>query len=245
MNGALDPSWNPFDWTPSAWALMSPYILAVLALGVRQAYRWHRRPRIAIVEVAISESDTFDRGQPGPRAAYGRLLVRNVRKKDPAEDAHVVVISHQRVGPAVGKRHEIRMPLTWSHSDPAASLTTVHGGSPRWVDLVAAHRGYENASLETHPKAAAPTGLLDPQVREGGVALSRWRVDVELVARHVAPVRYAVFVQWDGAWRAGEIGAHLQVIGLRPLGRSYGRIYDVGGPQKRREMMTYTGPPSV
>jgi hypothetical protein len=74
-----------------------------------------------------------------------------------------------------------------------------------------------------------------------------WRLDVELVARRVAPIRYAVMVVWDGRWSAGPIGTHLQVSGLRKLARSYSKLYDRGG-SSTRDAMTHEDsgePPTV
>jgi hypothetical protein len=120
---------------------------------------------------------------------------------------HVLVVAYRRETPTQGERVVARMPLAWTHSAPTATLTTLYGGSPRFIDLVAVDVVARGAQLQTNPTPLGPLGILDPD----GV-LSTWTLELELVARRIAPIAYTVTVSWDGDWPINQRAAeHLAV----------------------------------
>jgi hypothetical protein len=195
--------------------VLAPYAVALLGLiGLaRRSWRtWRKRPSISLA-LGNGQEVTVARHAPGQPivAAVGiweRLLVSNEPERNPAEDTHVVLVAYEQVAPP-GERVETRMALAWTHSEPTSTLSTLHGGSPRFIDLVSAIRGDSYAQLETHPKTVGPpVGFLQPNTN---VAQTVWRVELELVARGVAPIKYRARLSWTGRWVSGPGSKHLRV----------------------------------
>jgi hypothetical protein len=220
MSQGIDPSLNPLDWSADGVALLSPYLLAALAAATAAWWKWRHRPILSVDGgIDRQELGTFVPNPhgvmtPGPKAVYARLVLRNRQRQNPAEDAHVLIRSYERVTPAALRATTImRMPLAWTHSTPTATVTTLHGGSPRFIDLVAVHQGHQPALLQTDPEAAPPIGWLDPVDGQGKRVASAWKVNLELVGKGVKPIHFSVQVSWDGDWSSGSGLDHLHVDG--------------------------------
>jgi hypothetical protein len=215
--GAVDPSWNPANWNATAWALLSPYVLAVLTVAAAWIRRKRRRPALSLAYGDIQECATaipFNNAwAQGPPAAYGRLLVSNALRRDAAQGVHVVVTSYRRLAPSED-RVDLRMALAWTHSAPTETIATIHGGSPRLIDLVSVTRGITWGELRTHPRTPAPPiAWLVPDL--GGATVSSiWEVRLDLVADGVAPLHFKLQIHWDGAWVGGPSAPHLSVRSL-------------------------------
>jgi hypothetical protein len=162
--------------------LISPWLLAAVYYVGSRVRRLLRRPAISIESVYQQDCATTIHGQPGPTTAFARLLISNRERRDAAHGAHVVVVSHRAIRPLVEPPVEIRMALSWTHSD--STLATIHGGSPRCIDPVAAEQRHLTAFLTTSPRAVGP-----PIGQFESVNGRRWLVDLELVADGMRPIR--------------------------------------------------------
>lgn len=138
-------------------------------------------------------------------AAHVRMRVVNRPGKDTADEVVVVMTTLRRVSEPEETR-PIGLPLTWSGSSPPLTMSSVHPGSERHVDLPRCDRR-SGLQLDLSPKPPTGADVLEP---------GSYELSVEVRARNADAIRYVIPVAWDGE-EAGEIWDHLRVKGPRQL----------------------------
>jgi len=173
-----------------------------------------RRPSLEL-RFDRAGNDQIIVGTPsGSEAAHVRLRVGNRAGKDTADDV-VVLVTELRHASQPDAR-PIHLPLTWSSTSPPLTVSAIHPGSERHVDLlhVDLSTGDEAAplQLDVNPKPTGGQDLLDPGTYE---------ISIEIRARNADALCYAVSIAWDG--RSSEGAAtweHLRVEPPRTLRQS-------------------------
>jgi hypothetical protein len=126
----------------------------------------------------------------GSEAAQVRLRVGN-RRKDTADE--VVVLVTELLPDSQADARPIHLPLTWSGTNPPLTVSAIHPGSERHVDLlhVDLPAGDEAVPLhlDVNPEPAGDEDILDPGTYE---------ISIEIRARNADALRYAVSIGWDG-----------------------------------------------
>jgi hypothetical protein len=131
----------------------------------------------------------------------------NGERKDTADDVVVMVTEVRRLEDsekAMAEAQPIGLPLTWSGSTLPLTVSSVHPGSERHIDLLhvdwparneidIARKRSETApvQLDLTPKPAGGQEILDSGTYE---------ISVEVRARNADAIRYAITVYWDGKW---------------------------------------------
>jgi hypothetical protein len=155
----------------------------------------------------------------GLEAAHVRLRVANRAGKDTADDVVVMVTELRTLGDAeetAAESKPIGLPLTWSGTNPPLTVSSVHPGSERHIDLLhvdwpaceeveIARRWPERAplQLDLSPRPAGGRDLLDP---------GRHEISVEIRARNADAICFAILVAWDGEWSGkAAMWEHLRV----------------------------------
>jgi hypothetical protein len=133
--------------------------------------------------------------------------VANGPGKDTADDV-VVMVTEMRPADSEDTR-PIHLPLTWSGTNPPLTVSAVHPGSARHIDLLhvdlPAGDEAEIAPLELdlNPKPTGGRDLLEPGTYE---------ISIEIRARNADALRYAIPISWDGKRPGGAaMWDHLRV----------------------------------
>jgi hypothetical protein len=142
----------------------------------------------------------------GVDAAHVRLRVANGPGKDTADDV-VVMVTELRPADSEDTR-PIHLPLTWSGTSPPLTVSAVHPGSARHIDLL-------HVDLLADDEADAPLQLdLNPKPTGGQDLLEAgtYEISSEIRARNADALRYVIQVSWDGKRSGGAaIWDHLRV----------------------------------
>jgi hypothetical protein len=165
-----------------------------------------RRPKLELRfdragndQVVIGTAGGFD-------AAHVRLRVADGPGKETADDV-VVMVTELRPADSEDTR-PIHLPLTWSGTSPPLTVSAVHPGSARHIDLVHVDLlGDDEAEaplqLDLNPKPTGGQDLLEPGTYE---------ISIEIRARNADALRYVIQVSWDGKRSGGAaIWDHLRV----------------------------------
>jgi hypothetical protein len=145
-------------------------------------------------------------------AAHVRLRVGNRAGKDTADDVVVMLTEVRPVSDSEQKADAkpIHLPLTWSGTSPPLTVSAVHPGSERHVDLLHVDLSARDAApmeLDVNPKPTGGQDLLEP---------STYETSIEIRARNADALRYVVPVSWDGKWSdQAVLRDHLRVESLR------------------------------
>jgi hypothetical protein len=155
----------------------------------------------------------------GLEAAYVRLRVANAAGKDTADDVVVILTEVRRLKgsrDAVAETKPISLPLTWSGSNPPQTMSSVHPGSERHIDLL--HVDWparDETDIAREWSEVTPAQLdLTPKPVGGQDTLNpgRYVVSLEIRARNADAIRYVIPVHWDGRWSGKDaIWDHLRV----------------------------------
>lgn len=156
-----------------------------------------RRPRLELRfdrtgndQVVVGTAAGFD-------AAYVRLRVANEPGKDTADEV-VVMLTEVDAADEDGTR-PVHLPLAWSGTSPPLTVSAIHPGSARHVDLLHVDLAGDDAGqlqLDLNPKPTGGQDRLEPGAYE---------IAIEIRGRNADALRYVVPVSWDGTWsdRAG------------------------------------------
>ena len=175
-----------------------------------------RRPKLDLRFESTGNDQVVVGTAAGSDAAHVRLRVANREGKDTADDVVVIVTEVRRHEQTMAEAKPIGLPLTWSSTSPPLTVSSVHPGSQRHIDLVhvdwpaGAETQTTPLQLDLTPKPAGGQDILDPGTYE---------ITVEIRARNADAICYAVLVSWDGEWSGKEsIWDHLRVEPPRKVG---------------------------
>jgi hypothetical protein len=149
-----------------------------------------RRPKLDLLFDRAGNDQVVVGTAGGSDAAYVRLRVANGPGKDTADDV-VVMVTELRPADSEDAR-PIHLPLTWSGTSPPLTVSAVHPGSARHVDLLHVDLAGDNPvplQLDLNPKPTGSRDLLEPGTYE---------ISIEIRARNADALRYVVPVSWDG-----------------------------------------------
>lgn len=162
-----------------------------------------RRPRLDLRfdragndQVIVGTAGGFD-------AAYVRLRVANGPGKDTADDV-VVMVTECRPLDAGADATPIHLPPIWSGTSPPLTVSAIHPGSARHVDLLHVdEQAGAPLRLDVNPKPTGGQDLLEPGTCE---------ISIEIRARNADALRYVTRVSWDGERFGGAaMWDHLRV----------------------------------
>jgi hypothetical protein len=126
----------------------------------------------------------------GVDAAHVRLRVANGPGKDTADDV-VVMVTELRPADSEDTR-PIHLPLTWSGTSPPLTVSAVHPGSARHIDLLHLDMAGDDLAplqLDVNPKPTGRQDFLEP---------GSFEISIEIRGRNADALRYVVPVSWDG-----------------------------------------------
>ena len=214
--------WDKADVVLSGIAALGT-LLAVGALVWIEVVRPRRgAPRLRLHEHAdlavtqpLYEASPGGSLVPGARHLMVRLLVENVEGKLPAEDAQVFLREYEPAMPVPGTLparsgvERLRIPLRWTHATDGPNTVALHGGHPRYVDLVAVSAiDAQMLRLQLEPMpVSGEANLFVPTPGQGRTC----RLTLDLVAKGAKPVSYLVDLVYDGVWEGKEPEANLRV----------------------------------
>jgi hypothetical protein len=166
-----------------------------------------RRPKLDLRFDHVGNDQVIVATATGFEAAYVRLRVANGAGKDTADDVVVMVTEVRRLPDSQEATAEVRpigLPLAWSGTSPPLTVSSVHPGSQRHVDLLhvdwpardeveIARKWSETVPLQLDltPKPAGGQDILQSGTYE---------ISVEIRARNADVICYTVPVSWDGRW---------------------------------------------
>ena len=175
-----------------------------------------RRPKLSLRFDSTGNDQVVIGTVGGSDAAHVRLRVTNRAGKDTADDVVVIVTECRRQEQAIAEARPIGLPLTWSGTSPPQTVSAVHPGSERHIDLLHVDwpTGDEAEStplrLDLTPTPAGGQDILHPGTYE---------IALEIRARNADAMRFTVAVSWDGGWSGKEaIWEHLRVDPPREVG---------------------------
>ena len=151
-----------------------------------------RRPRLELRFDRTGNDQIVVGTAEGVDAAYVRLRVANGAGKDTADDV-VVMLTEVDAADEDGAR-PVHLPLTWSGTSPPLTVSAIHPGSARHVDLLHVDLAGEDAGqlqLDLNPKPTGGQDRLEPGAYE---------IAIEIRGRNADALRYVVPVSWDGTW---------------------------------------------
>ena len=184
-----------------------------------------RRPKLEL-RFDPTGNDHVVVGTPGGfDAARVRLRVTNGVKKDTADDVVVIVTELRRLEDSQTTTVDARpigLPLTWSGTSPPLTVSSVHPGSERHVDLLHVDLpGRDETDIRRKWSDRVPVQLdLTPKPHGGHDILhsGAYEIAVEVRARNADAVRYVISVDWDGKWSGkAAMWDHLRVEPPRKL----------------------------
>ena len=98
----------------------------------------------------------------------------------------------------------------WSGTSPPLTVSAVHPGSARHVDLLHVDMAGDDLALlqlDLNPKPTGRQDFLEP---------GSFEISIEIRARNADALRYVVPVSWDGTWSdRAAMWDHLRVEPLR------------------------------
>ena len=167
-----------------------------------------RRPKLDLLFDRAGNDQVIVGTAGGSDAAYVRLRVADGPGKDTADDV-VVMVTELRPADSEDAR-PIHLPLTWSGTSPPLTVSAVHPGSARHVDLLHVDLAGDDPAplqLDLNPKPTGSRDLLAPGTYE---------ISIEIRARNADALRYVVPVSWDGQRSdRAAMWNHLRVEPLR------------------------------
>jgi hypothetical protein len=116
--------------------------------------------------------------------------VANGPGKDTADDV-VVMVTELRPVDSEDTR-PIHLPLTWSGTSPPLTVSAVHPGSARHIDLLHVDMAGDDRAplqLDVNPKPTGRQDFLEP---------GSFEISIEIRGRNADALRYVVPVSWDG-----------------------------------------------
>ncbi len=164
-----------------------------------------RRPKLEL-RLDDTGSDRVVVGTPGGLdTARVRLRVADGVKKDTADDVVVIVTEVRELEGSQATTVEARpigLPLTWSGTTPPLTVSSVHPGSERHLDLLHVDlTDSDENDVVSKSSGSAPVQLdLTPKPAGGHDILhsGTYEIAVEVRARNADAVRYVISVDWDG-----------------------------------------------
>jgi hypothetical protein len=141
-----------------------------------------RRPRLDLRFDRVGNDQIVVATASGSEVAQVRLRVGNKAGKDTADDVVVLVTE-------LGPDSPVHLPLTWSGTSPPLTVSSIHPGSERHVDLLHVDLPAGDAALDVNPKPTGGQHLLEPGTYEASI---------EIRARNADAQRYVVPISWDG-----------------------------------------------
>ena len=155
----------------------------------------------------------------GLAAAYVRLRVANGQRKDTADDVVVIVTEIRGLEPSATTLVDGRpvgLPLTWSGTNPPLTMSSVHPGSARHVDLLHVDLpARDESEIAGKWTTSVPVQLdVTPKPPDGQDILhsGTYEVSAEIRARNADAVGYVIRVHWDGKWSGkAAMWDHLRV----------------------------------
>ncbi len=152
-----------------------------------------RRPKLELRfdnagndQIIVGSAGGFD-------VAYVRLRVANRPGKDTADDVVVMVTEVRPLGKPEADATPIHLPLIWSGTTPPRTVSALHPGSARHIDLMhcdLAGDGEGRLQLDLDPKPTGGRDLLEPDAYE---------ISIEIRGRNADALRYVIPLSWDGA----------------------------------------------
>ena len=152
-----------------------------------------RRPRLDLRFDPAGNDRVVVGTAGGSDPAHVRLRVGNRAGKDTADDVVVMLTELRPSADSEAVAKPIHLPLTWSGTSPPLTVSSVHPGSERHVDLLHVDLpvGDEAAPLhlDVNPKPTGGQDILEPGTYE---------ISSEIRGRNADALRYVVPVSWDG-----------------------------------------------
>jgi hypothetical protein len=153
-----------------------------------------RRPKLELRFDRAGNDQVIVGTAGGSDAAYVRLRVANRKGKDTADD---VVVMVTEVQPADSEdARPIHLPLTWSGTNPPLTVSALHPGSARHIDVLHVELSGDDEAeaplqLDLNPKPAGGQEILEP---------GAYQISIEIRARNADALRYVIPIAWDGKW---------------------------------------------
>ena len=141
-----------------------------------------RRPRLELRFDRAGNDQIVVATASGSEVARVRLRVGNKAGKDTADDVVVLVTE-------LGPDSPVHLPLTWSGTSPPLTVSSIHPGSERHVDLLHVDLPAGDAELDVDPKPTGGQHLLEP---------GEYEVSIDIRARNADAQRYVIHLSWDG-----------------------------------------------
>jgi hypothetical protein len=167
-----------------------------------------RRPKLELRFDRAGNDQVIVETAGGFNAAHVRLRVANGPGKDTADDVVVMATEVRPLGDSQGDAAPIHLPLIWSGTSPPLTVSAVHPGSARHVDLLHVDLQGDDGveapiQLDLNPKPTGSQDILEPGTYE---------ISIEIRARNADALRYVIPISWDGKRPAGAaMWDHLRV----------------------------------
>ncbi len=149
-----------------------------------------RRPKLELRFDRAGNDQVIVATARGFDAASVRLRVANGPGKDTADDV-VVMVTELRPADSEDAR-PIHLPLTWSGTSPPLTVSAIHPGSARHVDLLHVDVAGDDPAplrLDLNPKPTGDQDILGPGTYE---------ISLEIRARNADALCYVIPLSWDG-----------------------------------------------
>jgi len=141
-----------------------------------------RRPRLDLRFDRAGNDQLVVATANGAEVGQVRLRVGNKAGKDTADDVVVLVTE-------LGPDSPVHLPLMWSGTSPPLTVSSIHPGSERHVDLLHVDLPTGAASFDVSPQPAGGQHVLEPGTYE---------VSIEIRGRNADAQRYVIPLSWDG-----------------------------------------------
>jgi hypothetical protein len=140
-------------------------------------------------------------------SAHLRLRVGNGKRRGTAEDVEVLILAIDRAGQTTPSPNLSDFPLTWSNTEPMATVRNIPADHERHLDLCHVLKSHptgpsRHLTMDVHPSPGDGRHQLVP---------GQYVIALAVTARNAATRRYTVIVEYDGDWDP-DIWDHLKVV---------------------------------